>query len=189
MSPMRITLGAAVSRGASMAGEAGFAMLEVLIAIVISVVGILGMIGLQARTYQAEGESYQRSQALVIIDDITARLSSNRAEAAAYVQDGIGAGDVEDCSVATTTAQRDLCEIGNNLRGTHETDAGSAVGAINRARACITTPATDTYLVAVVWAGSVNTGAPATACGMGDYGDESLRRGVTSVVVIADLDG
>jgi hypothetical protein len=41
-------------------------MLEVLIAIVISVIGILGMIGLQMRTYQAEAESYQRSQALVI---------------------------------------------------------------------------------------------------------------------------
>jgi type IV pilus assembly protein PilV len=179
--------GVAVSRPAG--SEAGFAMLEVLIAIVISVIGILGMIGLQMRTYQAEAESYQRSQALVIIDDISARLSSNRTEAAAYVHDGIGAGDAEDCNAAVTTVQRDLCEIGNNLRGTHESHAGSALGAMNRARACITTPATDTYVVAVVWAGSVPTGAPATGCGMGDYGDEGLRRAVTSVVVIADLDG
>jgi type IV pilus assembly protein PilV len=164
-------------------------MLEVLIAIVISVIGILGMIGLQARTYQAEAESYQRSQALVMLDDISARLSSNRIQAPAYVQNNIGAGDAEDCNTAATTAQRDLCEIGNNLRSTGEIDAGRAIGAINRARACITAPAPDTYVVAVAWAGSVPTGAPASACGMGDYGDESLRRVATSVVVIADLDG
>jgi len=187
---MQVYMGSAASlRGHTRESEAGFAMLEVLIAMVISVIGILGMIGLQARTYQAEAESYQRSQALVIIDDIAARLSSNRIEAAAYVRGGIGAGDTEDCSVAVTTVQRDLCEIGNALRGTGEIDAGSSVGAMSRARACITTPVADTYVVAVVWAGNVPTGAPATDCGMGDYGDESLRRAVTSLVVIADLDG
>ena len=165
-------------------------MLEVLIAIVISVIGILGMIGLQARTYQAEAESYQRSQALIILDDLAARLSANRAEATAYVQDGIGAGDREDCSTAVTTVQRDLCEVGNNLRGAAETDAaGTAVGAMNRARACITTPAADSYVIAVVWAGIVPTGAPANNCEAGNYGDDGLRRAVTSLVVIADLDG
>jgi type IV pilus assembly protein PilV len=165
-------------------------MLEVLIAIVISVIGILGMIGLQARTYQVEAESYQRSQALVIIDDIASRLSSNRAEAAAYVKDGIGAGDSEDCGAAVTTTQRDLCEIGNNLRGAAETDAaGKSVGAMSRARACITTPAAGSYVIAVVWAGIVPTGAPASDCEAGSYGDDGLRRAVTSLVVIADLDG
>jgi type IV pilus assembly protein PilV len=170
-------------------GQAGFAMLEVLISIVISVIGILGMIGLQARTYQAEAESYQRSQALVIVDDIAARVSANRAEAAAYIADGIGAGDLEDCSTPTTGVDRDLCEIGNMLRGAGETDSGSAVGAMSRARACITAPALGTYVIAVVWAGIVPTGAPASNCEEGNYGDEGLRRAVTSVVVIADLEG
>jgi type IV pilus assembly protein PilV len=164
-------------------------MLEVLVAIVISVVGILGMINLQARTYQAEAESYQRSQALVILDDIAARLSSNRYQAASYVRDGIGAGDPQDCNPEATTPERDLCEIGNHLRGTGELAGGSVVGPMARARACITAPTPDTYFIAVVWAGILPTAAPATACEAGAYGDEALRRAVTTVIVIADLDG
>ncbi len=53
--------------------------------------------------------------------------------------------------------------------------------------ACITSPAPDTYVIAVVWAGVVPTAAPATDCGTGSYGDEGLRRAATSVVVIANL--
>jgi type IV pilus assembly protein PilV len=147
------------------------------------------MIGLQARTYQAEAESYQRSQALVIIEDIAARLSSNRAEAAGYVTSGLGAGSLEDCSAAATTVARDLCEIGNSLRGSGETQTGVAVGAISNARACIAAPQPNTYVIAVVWAGIVPTGAPASACEAGSYADEGLRRAVTSVVVIANLEG
>lgn len=169
------------------AAQAGFTLLEVLIAIVVSVIGILGLIGLQARSYQAEIESYQRSQALAILEDIAARLTANRANAAAYVGSDIGAGAVADCSAAGTTAAFDLCEIANALRGAGETAAGSAVGAMNQARACITNPAPDTYVIAVVWAGVVPTAAPATACGAGSYGDEGLRRAATSVVVIANL--
>ena len=175
--------------GKSLNGEAGFAMVEVLIAIVISVIGILGMINLQARTYQAEAESYLRSQALVLIEDISARLSANRAEAAGYVQQGIGSGAAQNCGAAVSTVQRDLCEIANNLRGTSETAAGSLVGAMGRARACITTPAANSYVISVVWAGIVPTGAPASDCEAGNYGEEGLRRAVTTVVVIADLDG
>ena len=65
---------------------------------------------------------------------------------------------------------------------------GSALGAMNRARACITTPATDTYVVAVVWAGSVPTGAPATGCGMGDYLKRDVEGKVLSVPGIKEAD-
>jgi type IV pilus assembly protein PilV len=169
--------------------EAGFAMLEVLVAIVISVIGILGMISLQARTYQAEAESYQRSQALVILDDIAARMASNRTEAASYVRDGIGEGETEDCDAEPTVAARDLCEIANQLRGTAETSAAGLVTPMSQPRACISNPAPNTYLIAVVWAGIVPTAAPANACEAGAYGDESLRRAVSSVVVVANLEG
>ena len=169
--------------------QSGFAMLEVLIAIVISVVGILGLINLQARTYQAEAESYQRSQALVILDDIAARLASNRNEAASYVADGIGAGEPQDCAVEPTAAARDLCEIANQLRGTAETSVAGLVTPMTRPRACISNPAPNTYLIAVVWAGIVPTAAPANSCEAGAYGDEGLRRAVSSVVVVANLEG
>ena len=165
----------------------GVALLEVLIAIIVSVIGILGLIGLQARSYQAEAESYQRSQALELLEDIASRVSANRIEAAAYVASGLGAGGVEDCTGIADIVARDLCEIGNNLRGAGETSGGAAVGAVTQARACIESPAANTYLIAVVWAGVVPTGAPATACGEGEYGDEGLRRAVTTVVVVPTL--
>lgn len=167
--------------------QGGFALLEVLIAIVVSVVGILGLIGLQARSYQAEAESYQRSQALVLLEDIASRLSANRVDAVAYVASDLGAGAIEDCSGAADIVARDLCEIGNNLRGAGETDSGAAVGSVTQARACIDSPAANTYVVAVVWAGILPTGAPATGCGQGAYGDEGLRRAVTTVVVVPTL--
>lgn len=180
-------------------GQGGFALLEVLIALIVSVIGVLGLIGLQARSYQAEAESYQRAQALVILEDIASRVSANRGAAADYVADGVGAGVLEDCAspaVATATpaevADRDLCEIANALRGAAEragSAAGAAVGAMSLARACIASPAVDTYLISVVWAGVVPTGAPASACGAGQYGDEGLRRAVSTVVVVADLEG
>lgn len=162
-------------------------MLEVLIAIVVSVVGILGLIGMQARSYQVEAESYQRSQALVILEDIASRLNANRVDADAYIADGIGAGVLEDCSGAAIGVARDLCEIGNSLRGAGETSGGAAVGAMTQARACITAPALNTYVIAVVWAGVVPTGAPATACGAGVFADDGLRRAVTTIVVVPTL--
>lgn len=167
--------------------QAGFALLEALIAVVVSVVGILGLIGLQARSFQAEAESYQRAQALVILDDIAARLASNGPNAADYVVADLGSGIVEDCGEAASLAERDLCEIGNTLRGAGETQGGAAAGAITRARACIARPLDNTYLIAVVWAGITPTGAPATTCGQSAYADQGLRRAVTTLVVIPAL--
>jgi type IV pilus assembly protein PilV len=167
--------------------QGGFALLEVLIAIVVSVVGILGLIGMQARSYQVEAESYQRSQALALLDDIASRINANRASAASYVAADIGTGAVADCSAAGDAVAADLCDIGNNLRGAGETAGGAAVGAMTQARACITSPAADTYVIAVVWAGVVPSGPPATVCGANQYGDEDLRRAVTTVVVVPDL--
>lgn len=168
--------------------QAGFALLEALIAVVVSVVGILGLIGLQARSFQAEAESYQRAQALVILDDIAARIASNSASAADYLAAELGGGTVEDCGEAATVVARDLCEIENTLRGAGELQGGAAAGAITQARACITQPADNTYLIAVVWAGIVPTGAPATACGQAAYADQALRRAVTTIVIVPTLD-
>lgn len=173
--------------GATPSRQGGFALLEVLIAIVVSVVGILGLIGMQARSYQVEAESYQRSQALALIEDIASRINANRTNAASYVAADVGTGAVADCSAVGDAAATDLCEIGNNLRGAGETAGGAAVGAMTQARACITSPAADTYVIAVVWAGVVPTGPPNTACGANQYGDEGLRRAVTTVVVVPNL--
>ena len=64
--------------------ERGVSLLEALITIVILAFGILGLAGLQSKLQTVEVESYARSQALVLLDDMAARLSANRGAAAMY---------------------------------------------------------------------------------------------------------
>ena len=167
--------------------QRGVTLVEVLVALVISVVGILGMIALQLRAYAADEESYQRASAEILLQDMVSRINGNRALAASYVQTDIGVGALQDCTSAATLASRDLCEWGNLLRGAAEQSAGNRVGAMVSARGCVSSVDARTYIVSVVWAGVTPTGAPATACGLNGYGDERLRRAVTAIVRIADL--
>ena len=171
--------------------QRGALLLESLVAILISAFGLLGFAALQARSAAAEFESYQRSQALVLIEGMTSRLNANRANAVAYVNAGlIGAGAIADCS-ALIGANLDLCEWANLLRGSAESRGGVKVGSMLGARGCISKPAsaTDRYVIAVAWQGIVRTGAPASPCGAGDaaFPTAALRRVVSSVVCIGAL--
>ncbi|MDP2155736.1 MAG: type IV pilus modification protein PilV, partial [Sulfuricella sp.] len=58
--------------------ERGFGMIEVLVSLFILLTGLLGLAGLLARSQQAEMESYQRAQALVLLQDMVARINANR---------------------------------------------------------------------------------------------------------------
>jgi type IV pilus assembly protein PilV len=62
----------------------GFTLLEVLVSLVILVFGLLGLIGMQAYTQVATFESYQRGQALILVQDMADRLSTNRGTAGCY---------------------------------------------------------------------------------------------------------
>jgi type IV pilus assembly protein PilV len=134
---------------------AGFTLLEILITLVILLVGLLGLVGLQARGHQAELESYQRGQALVLLQDIVDRMNSNRPDAinptagnpTRYVTTGVGGSTtLVDCAGKTGGAL-DLCEWGNLLIGAAEARAGSncttsatgtgCIGAMLGARGCI----------------------------------------------------
>jgi type IV pilus assembly protein PilV len=130
--------------------HAGFTLIEVLVALVVLLVGLLGLVGLQARGQQAEMESYQRTQALVLLQDMVDRINANRAEAVAltYVTGSElgGGGALTDCA-GKTGADLDLCQWDNLLKGAAEiaatgtcgtTGAGSAcIGAMIGARGCI----------------------------------------------------
>ena len=171
--------------------QRGALLIEALVAILISAFGLLGFAALQARSITAEFESYQRSQALVLIDGMVNRLNANRANAGAYVTAGlIGAGAVADCS-ASSGAELDICEWANLLRGSAERRNDSSVGAMFNARGCITRAAatTDLYVIAIAWQGLQATGAPGSACGAGDaaFPTPALRRVVSSVVCVAAL--
>lgn len=169
----------------------GALLLEALISILISAFGMLGFAAMQARSAAAEFESYQRSQALVLIEGMASRLNANRANAAAYVDAGlIGDGAAADCSTLTS-ASLDLCEWANLLRGSAESRGGVKVGSMLGARGCISkaASATDRYVIAIAWQGIVRTGAPASPCGSGDaaFPTEALRRVVSSVVCVGLL--
>jgi type IV pilus assembly protein PilV len=173
--------------------QEGTSMIEVLVAIVIVVVGLLGLAGLQSRATLAEMESFQRAQALILLQDMVDRINANRRNSAAYVTTApLGTGmSVADCA-ALTGAAMDRCEWSNALLGAAETQAGAAIGAMIGARGCVevlsaTMPRR--YRVSVVWQGLNPTAAPGgTACGAGQYGANELsRRAVTNTFTIGCL--
>jgi type IV pilus assembly protein PilV len=176
----------------SRSAQQGALLIEVLVAIVICAFGLLGFAALQARATTTEFESYQRSQALVLISDMTNRLNANRAAAASYVVDGLigGSTAVEDCT-GKVGAPLDLCEWGNLIRGSAESRGGSRVGSMIEARGCIERAAgtTDRYVVSVLWQGVVPSGAPPmTPCNAGTVlTDARLRRVVSTTICMARL--
>jgi type IV pilus assembly protein PilV len=137
--------------------QSGFTMIEVLVTFVILVIGLLGLIGVQARSQQAELESYQRGQGLVLLQDITDRMNANRlaAKNGAYITTGltpayVGNGPTAPTALSTCPAPpgapNDLCDWGNALIGASETSSGGAcsttsgancVGAMLGARGCV----------------------------------------------------
>ena len=173
-------------------GQRGFTMIEVLVTLVILLLGLLGLAGLQTRAQVAETESYQRTQALVLARDIADRINANRANAVSYLTPTtapLGTSSTKSCTAPPTMADVDLCAWDQALKGAAESSSGTSVGAMIGARGCITSPATDTYLIQVVWQGLQSTAAPpsSVACGSGSYGTDLARRAVTTVVKIGIL--
>lgn len=166
--------------------QSGVALLEVLIAMLIVAFGVLGFVAQQARTTVATVEGSQRAQALVLLKDMAQRISLNRGAAAAYVAADLGASDPGACP-PTPVAARDLCEWSHLIRGASEQQEGVAVGAVLGARGCVEDLGGDQYLVSLVWQGVQASGPAPLECGSGDYPDENLRRGVSTVLRIADL--
>lgn len=174
--------------------QQGVLLIEVLVAILICAFGLLGFAGMQARSTTAAFESYQRSQALVLIDDMVNRINANRANAGDYVSANLlGAGSLASCA-SLVGAALDLCEWGNLIRGSAETRSGTLnVGAMISARACIkrVINTTDGYMISIAWQGIIATGAPADTCGQGDaaFPTDTLRRVVSSTVCVGLLSG
>jgi type IV pilus assembly protein PilV len=174
--------------------ERGVSLLEALITIVILAFGILGLAGLQSKLQTVEVESYARSQALILLDDMAARLSAHRGVAATYVDASpVGTGDTQptDCSGTALGVERDTCEWSNALKGNTELSGSSAIGAMIGGRGCIEQLAgidPPSYRVTVTWQGLSPTVVPSVGCGQSLYGaNDALRRAVVKVVSIAAL--
>lgn len=110
------------------------------------------------------------------------------------------------CAASTTAyntqAIATLNEIDDLLEGASETMDSASVGAMIGARSCIsydssseivggsgsTLPGTGEYTVVVVWQGLVETFPSPIHCADGLYGNENLRRVVSTTLRLAKLD-
>ena len=174
-------------------------MIEVLVTVVILTTGLLGLAGLQLRLQRAEMEAYQRTQALMLLEDMANRIAVNRNFAANYVTTAaspLGAGMT--CPTTTATQQqKDAGEWCNALQGAAEKSGTSNVGTMVGGRGCVEDQGNNEYLLTVAWQGLGPVSAPPTsvACGKNDYDDATgsactndlCRRAVTTIVRIAPL--
>lgn len=187
--------------------QRGASMIEVLVTLVIVAFGLLGIVGMQARLQVSEMEAYQRSQALLLLNDMANRMAVNRKNHSSYpdaatTTSPLGLGTTcANVNVASPTpvAQLDLREWCNALQGAGETTSGAKVGAMVGGRGCIESigvaPAV-AYRVTVAWQGLTPISAPpvAIACGANSYNatgtacvEDRCRRTVTTIVRIATL--
>jgi type IV pilus assembly protein PilV len=180
--------------------ERGVSLLEALITIFILAFGMLGLANLNAKMQTVEVESYARSQALILLDDMAARLSAHRGVAATYVTSTptsgpVGTGDgITDCASTTAgSVGRDLCEWSIALKVNTELRGSSAVGKMIGVRGCIEAvggASPPSYQITVTWQGLSPTVAPAPSvdCAQSFYtSDDRYRRAIIKVVSIASL--
>ena len=178
----------------------GVSMIEVLITVVILAVGLLGLAGLQMRLQSSEIESYQRTHALILLEDMANRIAANRNNVADYVTGTgapLGTGDNQPANCAGVGQAFDACQWSNALKGAAEQSSdGNNVGAMIGARGCVEDLGTgDQFLVTVTWQGFIPTTAPSSNCGAGLYNsaantscvNDLCRRTISTIVRVADL--
>jgi len=179
----------------------GTTMIEVLVTMIIVAIGLLGVVGLHARLQSSELESYQRSQAIVLLDDMASRISTNRRFAANYsttAANPLGVGMACPVNGGTPTRQQiDTAEWCTVLQGAAEVAGGNNSGAMIGARGCVETLPNNEYLITVAWQGITPLTAPpaSVACGQNLYDGPAgstctadlCRRTVTTIVRIGQL--
>jgi type IV pilus assembly protein PilV len=180
--------------------QRGASMVEVLVTLVIIAFGLLGMAGLQMRLQVSETESYQRSQALLLLNDMANRIGTNRtaATAGSYTAASTVYGTGQTCVASAsgdTAVQRDLKEWNCALLGASETKNSGAdnVGGMIGGRGCLSTVDGD-IMITVVWQGLTPIAAPpaSVTCGAGQFNSgtcasDLCRRAVTTIVRIGVL--
>jgi type IV pilus assembly protein PilV len=177
--------------------ERGTSLIEVLVTVLILSFGLLGLAGLQSRMQLTEMESYQRAQALILLDDMASRISVNRGMASDYVTaTALGAGMT--CPIdPVTRPEMDTAAWCRALQGAAEmTAGGSEAGAMLGGRGCIESLSGEEYMITVAWQGISPVSAPpaSVACGVNAYDEagssciaDRCRRAVTTIVRIATL--
>ncbi len=140
----------------------GFSLLEILITMLIVSIGLLGLATLMARIQMSELEAYQRTQALILLSDISERLNVNRSTLSCFDfttntangtpfigTTGTGWALPTGCAASTSTyntqADTTIAALNSQLQGLAELKAGATTGsgAMIGARVCISYDTTD----------------------------------------------
>lgn len=185
-----------VSRRTSIDQQLGSMLLEVLVALVVIAVGLLGLAGLQMKLQASEFEVYQRSQALVMVQDMADRILLNRVNASSYkvaVDSPLGAGMTCPTNVATSTAARDLADWCSSLQGAGESQGSKRLGVLVGGRGCVEEVTSNVYRITVAWQGNRALTSPPVDCARDLYDGDApctgdlCRRTVTTVVDVNTL--
>lgn len=175
--------------------QSGSSMIEVLITLVILMIGLLGLAGVMSQGQRSEMESYQRVQALMLLQDMAGRINANRAVASCYAFTtaatgtpyvGVtGAGILTPippaCAAGSAAqnalAQQDISDWSTSLNGAAEKLGGGNIGAMVGARGCVS------YDAATALTDSVG----ATIAGTGIYTIAVAWQGLGSTFAPAGL--
>lgn len=96
------------------ANERGFTLLEVLIALLVLSLGLLGLAGLQTMSLKFNAQSYQRTQATLLIDTMIDRMRANPDAVNSGVYNNVPLGNVAATySFSSTCPQK--CADANDL--------------------------------------------------------------------------
>lgn len=199
----------------NIACQSGFSMIEVLVTLIILLVSLLGLAGVMVQGQRSEMESYQRVQALILLQDMAGRINANRAVGSCYAYTnatngtpylGTGSTLAPACAPGTPAQNaqsvQDMTAWDTALKGAAEISGGSNVGAMVGARGCVSYDATTVlndstgaaivgtgiYTVSVAWQGLGNTFAPVgLKCGQNLYGNEASRRIVSLTFRIGSI--
>jgi type IV pilus assembly protein PilV len=182
------------ARIAAPTSQRGTTMIEVLVTVIIIAFGLLGMAGLQSRLQLSEMEAYQRSQALLLLEDMASRVATNRLNAASYAGTTTYGTGMNCPTTTATTLQRDLAEWCAALQGAAELSGTVKQGAMVGARGCIEQSGSD-YMITVAWQGMTPVSAPpaSVTCGANQYNgggkcvNDLCRRAVTTLIRIGTL--
>ncbi len=116
---------------------AGFSMIEVLVTLIVLLVGLLGLAALHIQAQRSEMESYQRIQALILLQDMADRISANR-KVTSYQNVEVGTSPTTPVTCpGGTIAEQDICQWHNALLGAAEVTGGTNVGAMIKAHGCV----------------------------------------------------
>lgn len=144
--------------------DAGFGLIEILAAVLVLAVGVVGFAALQLRAVQTSGDSYYRTQAMSIAQDLAERVRANSTQVATYTDeatwptDAVDQALIDDCMVGNCTLAEMVAFDAASVRFNAQTLLPQ--GLVNM-QAC---PASALNCIFVAWDGLLPTAGPDGQC-------------------------